>query len=83
MASYALQMPPWVAHAKPPGPKLIQSLNSSGTYLPIKWKIGSICYCKFVKRTICDVPLQFKPENGETAKYVLEDEIAAHEQKIF
>ena len=30
MASYALQTPPWVAHAKPPGPKRLNIGNNNG-----------------------------------------------------
>ena len=67
----------------------------SGTYLPIKWKIGSIWYCKHGKRTICTAPLQFKPENGKTANMLeyeelpmeggmfTADEISAHEKTMF
>ena len=76
---------------KPNGTKV-----KSGTYLPIKWKIGGVWFCKHIKRTKCAAPLQFEPENGKTARYMLNyddipwaggefsaKDIAAHEQTIF
>ena len=67
----------------------------SGTYLPIKWNIGSIWYCKHGKRSICNAPGQFEPENGKTANMLeyeelpmeggmfTAEEVSAHEKTMF
>ena len=67
----------------------------SGTYLPIKWKIGNTWYCKHGRRTACGAPSKFEPANGKTANMLQYDdlpleggilpqeEIEEHERTIF
>ena len=46
----------------------------AGTYMPVRWKIGSIWYCKNGKRTICAAPVKLQPESSKKGNYMLEFE---------
>ena len=70
---------------------------SSGPFTPVMWNMGDgIWWCKHGKRTLCKEPLNFKPGNGQNARYTLgyedlpvakglysPDEISEHEEAIF
>ena len=71
------------------------TLIPSGTYLPIKWKIGNTWYCKHGKRTACGAPSKFEPARGEIVNLLkynhlpmeggmfTQEEISKHEKSIF
>lgn len=68
----------------------------AGIYMPIRWKIGEVWYCKQGIRKICDEPEKYQPLSTRNGQYMLKfedlplaggmltpEEIKDHETTIF